>query len=149
MSHIYNIVDAYGDTLTVEPGQYPANSGNLYVEIKQDNCNTAVELVPNAVVELRDSLDEFLGDVEDAEETSYPTANEAKLRLAAQYGCRVKFAYAGERDYRAVERRLEPEVVDTQAGVSYVEGESYDAGGQAQGYRRFRLDRISGEVVVR
>lgn len=71
--------------------------------------------------------------------------NEAKLRLAASHGLRAKFAYQGERDYRAVERRLEPKAVIN----GFVSGESFDQGGAPEGYRQFRLDRIHGPVAIR
>lgn len=100
---------------------------------------------------IRNFINEFLDEdsttsVLDLDAMSH---NEAKLRIAADLGLRAKFSYRGEHDYRAVERRLVPDAVSEKHGVLYVGGESYDAGGADEGYRLFRLDRISGEVVVR
>lgn len=106
-------------------------------------------------IRLRGAINDFLGwttDEPDNEVDFYTdevTPNEAKLRLAALMGLKAKFAYAGERDYRSVPRRIEPDTVEERNGVTYVLGESYDEGGASEGIRQFRLDRISGEVVVR
>jgi predicted DNA-binding transcriptional regulator YafY len=134
------ITDNYGDELRIDPDEE-----NLYFTVDNDE---GFEFDRDAAIQVRDAINEYLGTSSTVEEDA-PTANEAKLRLAAQYGLKAKFAYAGERDYRAVERRLEPDTVETRSGVTYVLGESYDQGGEDQGYRQFRLDRISGEVVVR
>lgn len=133
------ITDTHGDSLTVQ--EY---AGCLYIEADA----TENEFDRDEARELRDAINEYLSE-EPEDEGDAPTANEAKLRLAAQYGLKTKFAYAGERDYRAVERRLVPDTVEERQGVVYVTGESFDEGGVSQGLRQFRLDRISGEVVVR
>lgn len=140
------ITDTYGDTLTIrankdgfelfdESGQ--TNPGDFYFDQEQAR-------------DLRDLLNEFLGEDVIGYTPENVSPNEAKLRLAAELGLRAKFSYRGERDYRAVERRLTPDsVYESGNSVIYVAGESYDAGGEPEGYRQFRLDRISGEVVVR
>lgn len=135
----YTITDTYDDELHIATVEE-----KLYFSVDNDE---GFEFERGQAVEVRDAINEFLG-VEPEGDTT-PTANEAKLRLAVQYGLRAKFAYAGDRDYRAVERRLEPDSLYTIGLQTYVSGESYDEGGAPEGYRQFRLDRISGEVVVR
>lgn len=141
---IFSVTDEYGDNLSIETGNtYPEN---LYVEIN-DSDEAQIELLPDDVKRLGSAIDEFLADEEVVYFTDDP--NEAKLRLAVHFDLRVKFAYTGDRDYRAVERRLEPTEVYEGVGGLYVRGDSYDEGGAYQGVRQFRLDRISGSVVVR
>lgn len=134
------ITDTSGDTIEVSDFD-----GELYLDAEaQENYLDREE-----AIRLRGAINEFLAWSDDEDEGELPTANEAKLRLAAQYNLKAKFAYAGERDYRAVERRLEPDTVETRNGVVYVTGDSYDEGGDYEGIRQFRLDRISGQVVIR
>lgn len=133
-----NISDTDGDNLTIE--EY---GGDLHFEA---DANLMVYDRP-AVESIRNACNEFLGPEFDW--GSKIGANEAKLRLAAEYGLKAKFAYTGERDYRAVERRIVPEDVYVNHDHVLVGGESFDQGGIPEGYRQFRLDRISGEVVVR
>lgn len=71
-------------------------------------------------------------------------ANEAKLELAANYGLRARFNYTNE-EGETRDRRLEVNVYDGE----YVVGQSYDESGRSEGYRRFRLDRINGDVTIR
>lgn len=140
------ITDTYGDTLEIEYDT-TGNEDDTF-EIKALDGETSNYLFNREqATEFRDALNEFLQPVFDWGSDIGP--NEAKLRLAAQYGLKVKFAYAGERDYRAVERRLVPEEVYVNHDHVLVGGESFDQGGVSEGYRQFRLDRISGEVVVR
>jgi predicted DNA-binding transcriptional regulator YafY len=140
MSTVFTNEDQYGDTFTITAGY---ETDKLYVDAREGDNEAEVELDADAVVRLRDALSEFIGEPEDDAEI-------AKLRLAADYGLRAKFAYQGDLDRKPVERRLEPESIHTDInGTTYVRGESYDAGGQPEGYRQFRLDRISGSVVIR
>lgn len=71
--------------------------------------------------------------------------NDAKLELAADLELQAKFQYQGEGDFAPRERRVVVEEFDGE----YVEGVSYDANSQSEGYRRFRLDRIEGKVAIR
>lgn len=147
MSINVEITDKWGDKLVlgsyVDPGDefiYVNVADEIEIEVDQEQAR-----------QLRDGFNAFLLEdkttsVLDIESMS---PNEAKLRLAADLGLRAKFSYRGERDYRAVERRLVPDTVFENKGVLYVGGEAHDAGGELEGYRQFRLDRISGEVVVR
>jgi predicted DNA-binding transcriptional regulator YafY len=134
------ITDTYGDSLSLNAD---GEEGMLYLQFKCDDC-TMLEFEKKQAEQLRNALDEFVGD---QPITNDP--NEAKLRLAVGYDFKAKFAYKGERDYRAETRRLEPSEVYDNDGVMYVGGMSYDDGGNAEGYRQFRLDRISGAVTIR
>lgn len=67
-----------------------------------------------------------------------------KLDFAVDYELRVKFNYTNERGETA-DRRLAPTYYDG----DYVGGESYDANGQSEGYKSFRIDRINDAIVVR
>lgn len=135
---IFDTTDAFGDRLTVGTGD---SSTKLYTEINEDP-ESQIELTEEAVRELRDALDKHLGE-EPTQTTTDPEV--AKLGLASQFGLRVKFAYQGDLDRKPVERRLEPDFVSD----THVAGESYDAGGESEGYRQFRLGRIHGKITVR
>lgn len=138
------ITDTYDDSLTLSTE--PELEGKLYIDFSCGDC-TNLEFEKEQVEQLRNALDNFLGQAPTIQ-TDDP--NEAKLGLAAHFSLKAKFAYKGERDYRAETRRLEPfEVETSDAGVTYVGGMSYDDGGNAEGYRQFRLDRISGPVTIR
>lgn len=133
------ITDVEGDCCTVT-----VHDDDHEVELEAD-ANCMVYDHAGASV-LRDALNNFLGE---AQADACDTANEAKLRVAVEWDLRAKFAYKGDLDRKPVERRVEPDSVYENHGVLYVGGESYDQGGDPEGYRQFRLDRISGEVVVR
>lgn len=68
----------------------------------------------------------------------YDTYRDAKLDLAADFGLQARFTYTNERGETA-RRTLTVEDYDGE----YVGGVTPD------GYRRFRLDRIEGKVVIR
>lgn len=70
--------------------------------------------------------------------------NDEKLTLAAECGLQVKFNYTNQRGETS-DRRLTAEDFDGE----YISGQSYDASGQPEGYKRFRLDRINDSVVIR
>ena len=76
--------------------------------------------------------------------TSVYDANDLKLDLAATHELRAKFNYTNE-DNETRDRRL---VVEEYDGT-FAEGLSYDADGNVEGWRRFRLDRINGPVTIR
>jgi predicted DNA-binding transcriptional regulator YafY len=59
---------------------------------------------------------------------------------AVEYGTTVTFLYQGEADSFPRQRRVEV----GQADSEYIEGEDLDSGG----FRRFRTDRIHGDVIV-
>ncbi len=146
---IFEATDNYGDRFSITTSGWPAGpeAEYLYTQFNDDE-DTQVELESEQVVELRDALDKHLNSGDEVlilDEDS----ERAKLELAAHYGLRVKFAYQGDLDRKPVERRLEPDTVEERGGVVYVLGESYDAGGQSEGIRQFRVDRIHGKVTVR
>lgn len=148
LSIFLTLTDTHGDELHVRFNEPHDKDGLELVALKDrgyvdPHGPNDWLLDEQSVRELRNALDVFLG-----EGTRFDP-NAAKLELAAQLGLRAKFAYRGDRDYRATERRIEPEKVYDASGNTYVAGESYDEGGEAEGYRQFRLDRISGEVSVR
>lgn len=149
MSINVEITDKWGDKLVLGSHVDPGDEF-IYVNVADE---FEIEIDQEQARQLRDGFNAFLLEDETPPITgatpSLVSPNEAKLGLAAAIGLRAKFSYRGERDYRAVERRLVPDTVFENKGVLYVGGESHDAGGQPEGYRQFRLDRISGEVVVR
>lgn len=144
---LYRIEDQYGDSFWIVPGVDHAE--NVYVWTSVGETEHEVEITGEQVLVLRDVLSQHLGGDSKVERDEPLSPNEAKLRVAVDWELRVKFAYQGDLDRKPIERRLEPEAVYENGGVLYVSGESYSAGGAPEGYRQFRLDRISGEVVVR
>jgi predicted DNA-binding transcriptional regulator YafY len=76
--------------------------------------------------------------------TQHTAANEAKFDIAVDWNLKARFEYTNE-DGETRERRLAVEDFNGE----YVEGQSYDEQGRAEGWRKFRLDRINGPVTVR
>lgn len=73
-------------------------------------------------------------------------ANEAKLAVAFDHALRVKFDYPNHGNGLTTTRRLD--VLEYFPGDA-VEGNSYDEHGRLEGWRRFSLDKIVGDVIVR
>lgn len=148
------LTDSYGDSLqliteTSSPGiEFLTDSDDQYTDILfyVDGQREAIEAI-------RDACASVLGD--EAIETESLTqkdrdANQAKLEIAAQFGLQAKFAYQGDDDDKSRERRVVAENFWQDASGRYlVGGLTYDSAGNDEGYRQFRIDRLTSKAVVR
>lgn len=139
------ITDRYGDTLTIEE-----DSGVLSANIQEAGVGEATVLLrPDQCVEAAKA---FLGlagqqiiEVEALKRASDLTFNESVLRVAAIHKRTVTFRYAKDKGDFIEARRLNPEKIVGEGDKLAVLGQDPDREDRG-GVRRFRLDRIKGEV---
>lgn len=136
--------DRTGDTINVEDDLGDGINLEVFDRYKRGRDRAIADLDADTAEGIAKALLGAVGksvvDVRDLKQASAVSFNEAVLRVAAIHKRTVEFRYAKDKGDYIEARRLNPTSV-ADSGL-YVDGEDPDR----EAPRRYRLDRIKGEV---
>ena len=138
------VKDTFNDALIVSTHEKRVGIANVYVTIEGDDGEPCAALAPSAAREVALGILKAVGEkvvpIKDLKSAKDVSFNEGMLRLAAIHKRQVTFRYAKGDGGFIEQRNLNPERVEDD-GESVI-GRDPDR----DDVRRYRLDRIKGEV---